>query len=130
MLVIPSNRFRRNPEFTIRGMPAKMSLKERLRYGRYLDLGYRETAKIANPIIGGYFFLLYCDALHSENQIIDLTALRKRAAELAAEDANEPDEPEVAPSASHDRPPSKHNQHRPRAPPAGRGTSSNERAGR
>jgi hypothetical protein len=86
----PLRRTKRKLEFRIGGMP----LKEKIRYGRYLDVGLREAEKLADPnrLI---FFRLYCDALDGEDQTVDLPSLRRRAAELAAE-ATTP-EPEAEP---------------------------------
>jgi hypothetical protein len=123
------------------GPPSGVWLKEKLRYRRYWNVGLREAAKIADPDTRDYFLILFWRALHSEIQVIDLAALRKRAAELAAEGPPEPEpEPEppaeAAPQASIPEAPGAmmqtrvdYNQYRPRGPPGAQRTASNEEVG-
>jgi hypothetical protein len=141
MALIALKRLENNPEFRFVKKRGPRSLKEKIRHRRYLDVGLRESEKIADPKTREYFFLLYLVALGNENQVISLVALRTRAAELAAEDNDEPEPPEPEPPikaarelipatpASHDLPAAERSQHSPRGPPSGRGSPSNEGGG-
>jgi hypothetical protein len=93
---ISLNHLTHNPKIRFIKKRAPKSFKEKIRYPRYLAFGMAEALKIADRDIRDYFFVLFCRALYSESQIIDLAALRRRAAELAAE-GPPPPEPEAEP---------------------------------